>query len=182
MELDAKKYIVTTIRGFESAMYKMIHSTLPDKIKLLKDINQPFIVIFKDAHEKYYTDTFNSFITKNDTYVTEIFDLLQSHKGHSKQCLLNILSQIAVSVHFNLDRKKFDVINYDSYMKSVTDEIVETLSVFDIVKLFNHECNGVADADLVLLKDGQKFITIDIKMPTERQMMKNDEEQPDIYE
>lgn len=156
-----KQYIHEVITGFESGLYKMI-SCHPENLKYLSDKNQPFITLLKGIHEKYYTTTFNSFISRDDEYVNHVFDRLQSESDHSKQCLLNILSNLIVTIHFSIRRESLDHSTYDAYIKSVYDAIEDTIMMFDIKKLFDHECHGLKDHQLTSIPEGQNFITIQL--------------------
>lgn len=155
-----KTYIHQVICGFESGIYKMITQTNPDKLKYLANNHQPFIPLFRDLHETYYTSTFNSIVRRDDKYVIDTFDKFQNLSKHSKQCLLNILANLIVSVHFNLNRIDLQIENYNIYMKTLQAEITNVISVIDLVKLFDHKCEGLSDTDLKVLSDGEKFITI----------------------
>ncbi|XWV26970.1 putative orfan [Tupanvirus soda lake] len=159
---EVNNYIHQVISGFESGIYKMIHENHPDKLKYLSSKHQPFITIFRDLHEAYYTKTFNSIIKKDDKFVVDTFDRFQKISNHSKQCLLNVLANLIVSIHFNIDRKKLEYNNYNAYMKSLHVVINETIAVINMEKLFSHECNGVDDSKLQPLSDGEKFIKIDL--------------------
>jgi hypothetical protein len=153
-------YIHQVISGFESGIYKMILHNHPDKLKYLASNYQPFIPIFRDLHESYYTSTFNSIVKRDDKYVVETFDKLQELSKHSKQCLLNILANLIVSIHFNMDRKKLQYTNQKAYLKSLQKAINEIISVVNMPKLFDHECKGASDAELKIIPEGEKFITI----------------------
>jgi hypothetical protein len=153
-------YIHQVIGGFESGIYKMVSQQNPTKLKYLADKYQPFITIFRDLHETYYTSTFNSIIKRDDKYVVDTFDKFQQLSNHSKQCLLNILANLIVSIHFNLDRKKLQYKNYHTYMVSLKKAIDEIISVTNMPKIFDHQCNGLKDSELKPLPDGEKFITI----------------------
>lgn len=156
-----KQYIHEVITGFESGLYKTL-SSHPENLKYLSDRNQPFITLLTGIHEKYYTTTFNSFISRDDDYVNHVFDRLQSESDHSKQCLLNILSNLIVTIHFSMNRESLDYHTYDAYIKSVENTIENTIMMFDIKKLFDHECHGLKDHQLVPIPNGEKFITIQL--------------------
>ena len=157
-----KIYVCNVIMGFESGMYKTLLKEKPDRIELIKSKHHPFITIFRDTHEKYYTSTFNSIIKRDDKYVVETFDKFSELGNHSKQCLLGILANLIVSIHFNLDRSKLIVSSYDLYMQSLEEEILRTIFVIQIDKLFDHICTGPNDSDLKLIPDGEKFIKIEM--------------------
>jgi hypothetical protein len=153
-------FVQEVICGFESGIYKMIQQNNNDRLKLLSDNHQPFIPIFRDLHETYYTSTFNSIVGRDNKYVVETFDKLQQLSLHSHQCMLNILANLIVSVHFNLDRKNLNYRSYDLYMKSLKKEIGNIISVVNLAKLFDHKCGGPANSDLKAIPNGEKFITI----------------------
>ena len=155
-------YIEDVIVGFESGLYKMVLQTQRDKLKLMASRHNPFITIFRDLHEEYYTTTFNSIISRNDKFIVDTFDTIKRLSNHSNQCMLNILSNIIVSIHFNLDRKKLNFASYDSYMKSLRTEIFNTVSCINIANMFNHECHGLPDDKLIPIPAGEKFIKIEL--------------------
>ncbi len=71
------KYVNDVICGFESGMFKMVKHKFDDRVKLLCSNYQPFITIFRDLHEKYYTDTYNSIVKRDDPNINKIFDNFQ---------------------------------------------------------------------------------------------------------
>lgn len=154
------KYISSIIIGFESGMYKMVEQNNKERMKLLADKNHPFITLFRDLHEKYYTATFNSIINRGDKNVVEMFDNLKKLTNHSNRCILNILANLSVSVHFNIDRKKLIFITYDEYISSVGNEVSIVLSAINLPKLFDHIC--VEDELLEPIAEGGKFIEINL--------------------
>lgn len=154
------EYIEKVIIGFESGLYKMIIHNQKDRLKLLASKHHPFITIFRDLHENYYTTTFNSIVKRDDEFVTKTFDKFYELSGHSKQCILNVLANLIISIHFNLERQNLDTKDYDSYIKSLKKEIIKTTVIVNIPKLFDHECTGPKDSELKLISSGEKFITI----------------------
>lgn len=155
------EYVSSVIIGFESSFYKMLWQNNHDKIKLITSKHHPFITIFRDMHEKYYTKTFNAIINRNDKYVVTTFDNFNKLCKHSISCMLTILANLSISVHFNLDREKLDASNHNSYCKSLSREISNTISTINIAKLFEHNCLQTNDV-LKPLADGEKFITISL--------------------
>lgn len=154
-------YVLEVINGFESGLYKMVRQTQPLRLELLASPHHPFITIARDFYETYFTKTFNSIIKGDDLYVTKKFDEFQNlTAGHSKQCMLNILSNMIISIHFNIFREKLDYTSYERYMESLRNEIVKTWDVIDVVKLFNHSCQGVSNDKMLPIPDGEKFIVI----------------------
>lgn len=158
------KYVISVISGFESGMYKMVFKMEESRTKLLSDKHQPFITIYRDLHESYFTSTFNSIINRDDEYVNKTFDNFKKLLNHSNQCLLNILANLIVSIHFNFDRNNLDCNNYNLYMMSINKEINNILSVIDLAKLFDHECNGIPDEKLIPISPNDHFIKIDLRM------------------
>ena len=158
------KYISEIISGFESGLYKMLKQNNELRLKLLSSKHHPFITIFRDLHESYYTSTYNSILARDDAYVVKTFDNFQKLSGHSKQCLLNILANLAVSIHFNLDRQKLNYHTYDLYMASIKKEINSIMAAITIHKLFDHVCTDVSDDQLKALEPGSKFINISLKI------------------
>lgn len=183
------QYIQQVICGFESGIYKMVSHEYPDRLKHLTDNHQPFITIFRDLHENYYTSTFNSIVKRDDDYVVKTFDKFYQLTKHSLQCVLTILANLIVSIHFNLDRKKLNYRDYNSYMKTLKNEISIVSNIVNISKLFDHKCSGPmgippANNELKELPKGEKFITIkmshntngidkEIKSFTDQQIQEN---------
>lgn len=158
--LDLCTYIHTVIVGVESSLFKLITSTQSDKIKLLKSKHQPFIDFFSDLHMEYFTTTHNSIINNDNEYITLTFNNLCEKSKHSKKCILTIVANLIVSVHFNMDRTKLDYVSLGTYVKSIREEITEILSEIDIEKLFDHKC--ILSQKMTLLEPGEKFIEINI--------------------
>lgn len=158
------KYISQIISGFESGLYKMLKQNNNARLNLLSSKHHPFITIFRDLHESYYTSTYNSILARDDEYVVKTFDNFQELSGHSKQCLLNILANLTVSIHFNLNRQNLNYSTYDLYMASLNKEINSIMDAIDMHKLFDHVCTGPSDNQLKPLEAGSKFINISLKM------------------
>ena len=156
--VDLRTYIHTVIAGAESSIYKMITETKPEKIKLLASKQQVFIDIFIDLHTTYFTQTNNSVVLSDNSYIIDTFNNFHKQISHSKKCILTIVANLVISIHFNLPREKFDYTNIDTYIKSVQMQIDIFLSDFDIAKLFDHECD--LNQKMYLLKSGEKFIDI----------------------
>ena len=157
-----REYVHFIIKGFEAGLYRIIKDSHPTRIKLMKSNHEPFITFFRDAHEKYYTAKVNSLVTGDDKFVTETFDNFAKICNHTQRCLLTIIANIAISVHFNLDRQKLDTTNYEIYCGSVSKEVYKVMSVINIAKLFEHTCQDPKLDKLELIPDGKRFITIDM--------------------
>jgi len=168
LEEMIRDYIKDVIVGFESGFYQLLTKVNSDRISLLTSKHQPFITIFRDTHEKYFTKVYQKMVAKQDEKLIQTFDQFQKITNHSVHCLLNILANLTVSVHFNLDRKKLQCNNYDNYVASLETEIDETISVGlpAILKIFNHEppCQGPCDSELQFLPDKESFIKIKMTM------------------
>jgi hypothetical protein len=157
-----KGHIYGTINGVEKGMYISVLKEQPDRIKLMSSNYHPFITLFKDLHELFFTKSYNDFFDKPTAPINESFDKLSFESKHSKHCLLSIIANLTVSVHFNLDRTKFDCTNLDSYVKTLNLEIDRIISMVNFDKLFEHECNMEDNITMKKLAENAKFITIDI--------------------
>lgn len=153
-----RKYVHQIIFGFESGLYKVLQEENTGRISMLSDNKQPFISIFRDLHEEYYTKVYNSMVEKDDLFISQMFNEFNVFiPGHSNKCILTVLANLAISVHFNLNRKKLDFSDHDSYMNSVTKQINSTIDTVNIHNLFSHNCRNT---ELNKLSKGEKFLTI----------------------
>lgn len=155
-------YIRDLICTFESGIYKMVLQINKDNIRYMSSKHQPFITIFRDLYEKYFTSTYNSLIKRDDEYVIKTFDKLQLLSKHSPRCILNILANLVISIHFNLDRKKLNYYEHDLYIQSLKEEISKLSSFVNINELFDHVCNNLDNSNSEIIPEGEKFITIKI--------------------
>lgn len=158
-------YVTQTIIGFESGLYKMIEKmNIDSNLSYLLDNHQPFIVIFRDLHENHFTRTFRSiFDDKSVEPIVYFFNELEKISKHNKICLLNIIANLTVSVHFNLDRKKLNINNCTNFIKSLIAEINRIILAVDISKLFDHECTQPTDIEIINFKKREKFIDIELR-------------------
>jgi hypothetical protein len=155
-----KSFVENLIISFESGMYKMVLESNPERIRLFSDKYQPFIAIYRDIHEIYYTNACNSIIKRDDHFIVEQFNkFCVLSKYHNSRCILNIIANLAVTVHFNLNRKKLDHTTLDKLVHSLKLEIADTIRPVDIDKLFEHNC---VSKPLEMLENGDKFIEITI--------------------
>jgi len=155
---EITKYIEFVIVNFESGLYKMMSQNHLDRLKLLTTNKQPFITIFRDLHEEYYTRTHNAIINNDDEFVKTIFDKLHRLSNHSNKCILTILANLIVSIHFNLNRKILDHTSHDNYIKTLSKEIKTTIFVINFKKLFDHPCQPYHE--MKLIPANEKFIKI----------------------
>ena len=105
---EISSFVENQIVSFEIGLYQKLVETQPARLKLLADKHLPFITIFRDLHEMYYTNTCNSLVKSSDQFITTTFERLGKLSGHSSRCLLTILANLAVSVHFTIDRKQLN--------------------------------------------------------------------------
>ncbi len=164
---NISSYIIQTITGFESGLYKTIEKMEKnEKLAYLSDKHQPFITIFRDLHEDHFTRTFklifDTVIDTSENPIVKFFSDLSIISNHSKICLLNIIANLTVSVHFNIDRKKLNIKNYTAYIKSLVEEIKRTIPITELSKLFDHICIEPSDAEIIELKKREKFINIEL--------------------
>lgn len=165
---EIKSFVEKQIVSFETGLHQKLTDEQPKRLKLLSGKYQPFITIFRDLHEIYYTNTCNSIINSNDKFVAETFTKFQKLSNHSDRCILTILANLTVSVHFNIDRKQLDYSDRIRYTHCLKREISKLINLVDIPKLFDHNCS--TSKPLTLLSNGQKFINIDIShKPIENQ-------------
>ena len=157
-----KKYIEDVICSFELGLYRMVKKDSPDKMKYLSDKYQPFIRILRDLHQAYYTTTYESLVDQNDEYITKTYDSFKQLSNHSPKCVLTILGNLIVTVHFNLDRTKLKYHNRNKYIKTVKKEIKKTIPDGCIERLFEHQCNP--NEKMEPLGEGENFITIDVSV------------------
>ena len=155
------EFVHNTITGFESGMYKTFQKDHPSKVVYLTKRLAPIFEIYANLYEVYFKDIYNALITKNDNYVNNVFDKFKDLSNHAPQCLLCILINIIVLVHFNLDRNKLNIDNIGEYFESVKIEIDKNLNLIDIQSLFNHQCTG--NLQVKLLDSTDKLVSIKIE-------------------
>lgn len=151
-------YVENVIVSFESGLYKMVEQKQPDRLELLADPQQPFITIFRDLHENYFTSTYGSIVKRTDTNINDKFNALVKTFNHNARCILNILANLTASVHFNLERSKLRHQDIGLYLHSLKEQVRDLLSYVNISELFNHKCD--LNYRLEPMNAGQKFITI----------------------
>ena len=157
-------YGIDIITGFEMGMYSIL---IEGNVSVLTSNNQPLIKLFAELHEKYYTATFNLLLENNkqrSRVVVELFENLHKQTNHSIFCILKILANLFVSVHFNIDRNKLIFATKENYGASLKTVLMETFGYISIDKLFafDHDCNTETNHPTTSLKPGEKFITITI--------------------
>jgi ABC-type siderophore export system fused ATPase/permease subunit len=144
------KFIKNTIMGHESGMYKSIaiakeSSTDKDKINLSLLQGKKILELFANVSENYFNKCYKSLVLRDDEYIVKIFDDMKAQFGHSQLCLLIIIANSCMKIHFEMDREKLDVSSYDNYMKSVKAQL-DTLMGVDFITMstasFGHNCSG----------------------------------------
>lgn len=156
-------YVVQIITGFESGLYKMIEKMGNESnLDYLSDNHQPFITIFRDLHENHFTRTCKLIVDNSDESIVNFFNEQEKISKHNKYCLLNILANLTVSIHFNLNRKKLDTKSYTTFMESLVTEIKNTIPATKLFNLLDHECTEPSNAEILNLNKREKFINIDL--------------------
>ncbi len=121
----------------------------------MKSNYEHFITIYRDLYETYFTNTYNSLVIECNE--KSFFDSLCKDYNHSKKCLLTILSNIIVSIHFNIDRSTLNCDNMDTYITSLKNNITNTLLTLNITKFFDHECDLDIDNNMQQLNSNKKL-------------------------
>jgi len=161
---DFRTYIHVVIAGIETVVYKMVFANHPDKIAYMAMKTHPFLNIFAELHTSYFRETNNSLVCNDNPDIMTIFNALCNHIPHSKKCILTIVSNLIVSIHFNLERENLNWVSLDAYIKCIHSNIDELLFDSDIIKLFDHECDQTQT--LGLLGPDENFIDISIDKKT----------------
>ena len=130
-------FISETILGHERGLYK---AGIP--------VSAPIIQV---ATANYLNTCYKSLIVKDDAFVLGKFREMTELIGHSEVCLINIIAQIMMAVHMNLDRSKIDTTSVETVDISVKTEVSR---IFDplretVYKSLSHECHGekIEDCD-----------------------------------
>lgn len=162
-----KSYVSEIIRAFELGMYQKVLSSSPDKIYLMSKKEQPFFEIFKDIHEQFYTKIFNSLVRTDDFYIMEKFIKFSVlSNGHNEICLLKIVSQIAIQVHFAIDRRKLDHQSLDVFSTSLERELTVMMNKLDVIEqMLDHQCQSYSN--LQPIEKGKNFIEIKRNISTD---------------
>ena len=159
------QYINQIILAFEAGIYKMIQHNQKDKLITLTSKYSPFLIIFRDLHEIYYTNTFNSMVKSNNENVSKTFSQFNKETNHTNHCLLTILANVCAYVHLNLNRNKLLHENIELYQKSVQSEIDNMLDTIDLKTLFaSHQCLGPKNDELVEIPAEKYFINIELSV------------------
>lgn len=159
---DIRMFIHDVISGAELSIYKIIKKDYPNKVKLLASAHHPFIEILSNLHQSYFTKL-NNLIIADDI---DIFDNLHNKIPHSNKCILTIVANLIVTIHFNIPRESLDYSDEDTYTKSICAGINNILSDIEIETLFNHKCDP--NQKMNLLGPGEKFIDIHINKKIDR--------------
>lgn len=134
-------FVRKTISGQESGIYRSLY-ILPSNRDMIKGEGMNhFILSFL---VEYFNKAYVALITKNDSYFVEKFGEMHNVNGHSYICLLNIVFISTTNFIKAVDRSKYDITDYDNYMKSVHLELDKYLN--NAKNILNqstlHECNG----------------------------------------
>ena len=154
--------VVNTINGFETGIYNIINQQDNSRVETLSRKHSPFIDIYKDLHEKYFTDLHNQLVQKDPQDLFKSFDLISGKISHSIFCLLNILAQITPYIHFNFNRKNLCTDNLKIYIESVDKETLRLLKETSLHNLTNHQCTLSDITQRKLLSGDNKFVNINI--------------------
>lgn len=160
-----QQFTIDVIQGFEIGLYQTVQNSTSDRIKCLSKRENPFIGIIKSLHEIYYNTTYNSFLAQlEDSSMTPsvITDIYLHLETHHIRCILTVLANLVVSVHYNLTRENLDTTTMASFTKTLREEIISTISFVDLEKLFDHPCDISKDNELRYLSEGENIITIQI--------------------
>ena len=158
---EIKKFVCGTILGIEASIYAHFQINHPNSNHLLlKNNYEPLINMLINTYEKGYTNECNSIIARDDMVIVETFDTFSKLCNHSKKCLLSMLSELTVNVHFHLDRSKFKINGLDSYLNFIEYYILTILSHLKMDKLLENTCACSDDNELKLIPPGEKFVTI----------------------
>lgn len=155
-----KKSISEIILGFESGLYTRLFQSDRDNLYLLAKKEQPFYEVFKLLHEEYYTKIYNLIVKKENRNISNLFDDFRGLSNHSNVCILGIISEIAVKVHFTFNRKNLSLENLESYQESILKEISNQFDAIDIRPLLNHSCQEISN--LKPLAKNKKFMKVNI--------------------
>lgn len=150
------KLIIDTVQdiiiNIETNLYESIYKIKQQSVCHLNNKKIEFLSTYVDCHEKYFTDYYNNRKKTDNDFISKI-------STHNPRCILNIVANLSISVHFNLNRKTLNVANIDTYRRSLRTEILIVIDTVDINKLFDHICDlNYSKA----LEPAEKFITITV--------------------
>lgn len=128
--------------GHESGFYKLYQIK---KLPIGNLLGDEMIILIKNVTLFYLNDAYKSLILKSDSYILDKFNAMCKINNHSEICLLNIIALTIINIHVNLDRSKFNITSYDTYMKSVGDQLdVEFTSVLNTLEnSISHTYTGI---------------------------------------
>jgi hypothetical protein len=131
-----------TITGHESGFYKLNQIK---KLPVANIVGDEMIILIKNVTLFYLNDAYKSLILKSDPYILAKFDAMCKINNHSEICLLNIIALTIINIHADLDRSQFDITSYDTYMKSVRDQLAFRFeSVLNVLtNSISHTCTGI---------------------------------------
>lgn len=123
-------FVIDIIHGNECGLFK-------SEIKIT-----PLVIQLTAAN--YINVCYKALILKDDQYVVNKFKEMTDLKNHSEICLLNIIMQIVVMVHLNLDRTLIDISSPEALESSTRIEIIRVIDPMrEIIRnVIVHECHG----------------------------------------
>lgn len=96
------------------------------------------------AAVNYLNGCYKSLILKDDEFVITKFKEMTELIGHSEVCLLNIIAQLLMMLHLNLDRSKIDRTTLETLSQTVETEVKNICQKIRemVKKSISHECHG----------------------------------------
>ncbi len=138
-----EKFILNTIKGQESGLFKSIGSPM---LSLPRDTLQKdsMRAIIGPAIANYFNGLYRSLIKGDDPYVVDNFNKMSKPLQHSKVCLLHTIFHLTITIHFNLKRQVLDIQNYNNYMAEIDKQLKENFKKYrpEIIKSISHTCEG----------------------------------------
>jgi hypothetical protein len=130
-------FVSETIYGHERGLYR---AGVPVSIGIIQF-----------SAMNYLNGCYKSLILKDDEYVMTKFSEMTDLIGHSEVCLINIIMQIMVGVHTQLDRSKIDTTTLETLSLTVQAETARVIAPLKelVYKCISHECHGekIEDCD-----------------------------------
>lgn len=160
------EYIKKTIIGQESGFYKIAAKIIEHpagKFLETKNLTNIYVVpILLKALESYFNNTYKSLVKRDDKYVIEIFDKMQSLMNHSAICLLNIIATFTANIYIEINRNNLNIESYNEYIKSFENEFTKICdkNKLSFIKCLSHNCNG---EDITKLDPNIKMFTFETK-------------------
>ena len=126
-------FVVVTIAGQESGLYKVFGAGVKDKR-----------IVLPMSLMEYVNHGYKSLILRNDPYWVTHFDKFNQFHGHSQICLLNVLFQLIQTFLELIDATQLYVLSYQTYMASITSQLecIKNALIKTFPKIFDHQCSG----------------------------------------